>query len=251
MPDEQIGFVKEPNGTLILLIDSFSSKDVGQYSVQVKNSLGEINSFAKASLKIDMNKNKPIFVNELSPVTVQEQSPITLKAKVASVGPFEAKWFHNNQVLKASDEVKFVNLPDGTVILQIDNSTMDDAGAYKVEIKNDSGKSSSETNVAVQAKTLKPLTLLQGLSSVTLIAGEPGFIEMKVDSDCEGQIKFQQGGKQILPTDRVHIQQLPGGLIRLTFDSVKLDDQGEYSVLFQNDSGQIQSNCTVLVNCKF
>ena len=36
VPNEQYGIVQEPDGTLALLVDSFSAKDAGQYSVKVK-----------------------------------------------------------------------------------------------------------------------------------------------------------------------------------------------------------------------
>lgn len=190
-------------------------------------------------------------MDELTATTVSEGSPLILKAKVLSGLPFEAKWSMNNQPLSASDRVHFVSLPDGTVVLQIDGATMADAGAYKLEVTNDTGKSESQAKVTVEKKgDDKPMTVLKGLSPITLIAGEPGFIELKVNSDKEGDIKFLQDGKHVLPTDRVHVQQLPGGVIRLTFDKVNLEDEGDYTALFKNDDGQVQSSCPVTVKCE-
>lgn len=251
VPNEHYGMVKEPNGTLALLIDSFSNKDAGQYSVQVKNKAGEATSAAKASPKSGLNKDKPAFGDELTATTVSESSPLILKAKVLSGLPFEAKWSMNKQPLAASDRVHFVNLPDGTVMLQVDGATMADAGAYKLEVTNETGKSESQAKVTVEKKgDDKPMTVLKGLTPVTLIAGQPGFIELKVNSDKEGDIKFLQDGKHVLPTDRVHVQQLPGGVIRLTFDKVNLEDEGDYTALFKNNDGQVQSSCPVTVKCE-
>lgn len=253
VPNEHFGVVKEPSGTLALLIDSFAVKDAGVYSVTVKNAAGEVTSATQAVLKHQVNKAKPAFADQLQATSIDEKSPLILKAKVVSGLPFESKWTLNDQPLKASDRIHFVNLPDGTVMLQVDGATMADAGNYKLLVTNPSGKSESQAAVTVQPSTAegKPMTVVKGLTAVTLIAGEPGFIELKVDSDKEGDIKFLQDGKHILPTDRVHMQQLPGGIIRLTFDKVNLSDQGEYTVLFKNPDGQVQSSCPVTVKCRF
>ena len=250
LPNEHYGFVKEPNGTLALLVDSFSFKDMGEYTIKVSQNDGaEATSTCKALLKEDI-KSKPIFVDQIAPVSAEEKSPFSVKAKItpASV-PFESKWFHNNKELKQSDTVKFLNFPDGTVMLQIDEAKMSDAGTYKVEVSNTFGKSSGETNVTVRPKGSKLSTVVKELVPTTLVAGQSGVLELKMDT-CEGDIKFLHDGKQVLPTDRVHIQQLPDGVVRLIFDSVNLDDQGDYTFVFHNENGQVKTSAPVTVKCK-
>lgn len=250
LPNEHFGYVKEPNGTIALLIDSFSAKDVGEYQIRISQAGGpEATSSCKAMLK-DESKSKPAFIDDLRVVSCDELGPLTLKAKlVPSTAPFECKWFFNGKELKESDSIKFLTFPDGTIMLQIDNCKQSDSGKYKVEVTNSYGKSISETTAKITPKATKMPVILKGLEPTTLIAGESGVIELKMDTP-DGDIKFLHNGKQVLPTDRIHIQQLPDGTIKLVFDRVKLEDEGDYVFVFQNNDGQVKSASPVTVKCK-
>ncbi|XP_075678853.1 obscurin isoform X3 [Dermatophagoides pteronyssinus] len=262
VPGEHHGFVKESStGNIALLIDSFASKDVGEYQVKItdKNS-STIFSSAKASLKATQAKTKPEIIDGLSNVEIEEGSQLCLKCHMAPIPsdiPIQTKWFANGKQLQESDSIKFLNFPDGTIMLQINKIGSSDSGQYKVIISNQNGDATSEAKVSVlkpKPTATKP-TIRKGLESTTLIAGETGVIEFQVEcggaTDIDaGDIKFLLGSQLITPDDRIHIQRLPDGIIRLKFDKVKLADQGQYTAIFKNDAGSIETGCPVIVKSK-
>lgn len=245
---------KRPDGTISLLVDSFAAIDAGQYMVKVRNNAGvEGTSSAEAKLKAGQQAPmKPTFVNQLESCSVDEKSPLVLKCKVASNSPFTSKWYFGDKLLDAtSKDIKFLNLPDGTVMLQIDNAKKEDAGKYRVEVSNASGKESSEAVVKVNPKDHKAPKMLKELQASELIAGKPGFIELQVDSlGDDAGVKFFKDGKPIVPDDRIHKQILPDGTVRLAFDNVLLSDAGDYTAIVKNNSGEVQSKANVIVKCK-
>lgn len=245
---------KRPDGIISLVIDSFAAIDAGQYMVKVRNNAGaEGTSSAEAKLKASQQAPiKPTFVNQLESCSVDEKSPLVLKCKVASNSPFTSKWYFGDKLLDAANnEIKFLNLPDGTVMLQIDNAKKDDAGKYRVEVNNASGKDSSEAKVTVNPKDHKAPKMLKELHAKELIAGKPGFIELQVDSlDDDASVKFFKDGKPIVPDDRIHKQILPDGTVRLAFDNVLFSDAGDYIAIVKNNNCEVQSKANVVVKCE-
>lgn len=251
LPNEHYGFVKDADGTIALLIDSFASKDVGTYSVKIFNNDDEASSSAKASLKSDSIKNKPKIVEELQDTTAEEGTLLCLKCQISpDAGPVDCKWFQDNKQLSENDSIKFLNFPDGTVMLQIKNIESSNAGNYKVVISNKAGDASSEAKVTVKRKESQKPKMIKGLEPVTLIAGKPGYLEFQVDSN-DGDIKFLLNSQHVMPDDRIHVKQLPDGIVRLNFDEVTLNDAGNYTAVFKNAGGSTESSALVTVKCKF
>lgn len=254
VPNEQFGIIKLPDGTIALQIDSFTAGDAGEYSVKIKNTQGgQIEDRTSATLKKDKTASMPVIVAPLKSVEVEEGSPLVLSTKVAAPGAFKATWFFDGKPLTERDGLKFLITPDGTVALQIDKCNMNDSGKYKVEISNDSGKVSSEGSATVKPCAGKNLEILRGLESTVFTAGKSGELELQISGPSDGlDIKFLKNGSAIVPNDRVHIRQLPDGIVRLTLDCVEFDDAGDYSVIVSaSGAGQVQSKCQVQVKCKF
>ena len=254
VPNEQFGIIKSPDGTIALQIDSFTAGDAGEYSVKIKNTQGgQIEDKTSATLKKDKTASMPVIVQPLKSIEVEEGSPLVLSTKVAAPGSFKATWFFDGKPLTERDGLKFLVTPDGVVALQIDKCSMGDSGKYKVEISNDSGKVSSEGSATVKPGVGKNLEVLRGLESTVFTAGKSGELELQISGPVDGlDIKFLKNGSAIVPNDRVHIRQLPDGVVRLTLDCVEFDDAGDYSVIISAPgAGQVQSKCQVQVKCEF
>ncbi|OTF78475.1 hypothetical protein BLA29_005280, partial [Euroglyphus maynei] len=258
VPGEHHGFVKEPNGNIALLIDSLAAKDVGEYQVKIMDKQGTtIFSSAGASLMAAAAKTKPEIVEGLHNTEIDEGDQLCLKCHMATpfVTPIQSKWYCNGKELQESDSIKFLNFPDGTVMLQMNNIESSNSGQYKVVISNQHGDDTSEAKVSVKkpTKTADKPNLRKGLESTILIAGETGVIEFQVDCGTDndsGDIKFLLDSQPIIPDDRIHIQRLPDGIIRLKFDKVKLSDGGKYTAIFKNDGGSIETGCQITVESK-
>lgn len=251
------GMIKEADGKLGLLIDSFSGADVGNYQVVVTDKSGgsPITSDARVTLKQDDKQAKqvPKFLEKLQ--AQMDGKNLQLKCQVAPTSPFEVKWTFNGQPLVESGRVQFLVLPDGTAMLRIKDAKPGDSGLYKIEVTNSAGKSVDETKASVgqdggDAQTLAPV-LVKGLEPTLLIAEKPGQIEFQLGASTDdGVVKFLKDGQQIIPDDRVHVQKLDDGTVRLAFDKVHLDDQGNYDVVFSNQGGDVKSSGPVTVKCK-
>lgn len=249
-PNEHFGFVKEPNGTIALLIDSIGLQDAGEYRVEVKNTAGEAYSSAPVKVSPKLMREKPIFIEELKPISVIEGNQLIMKAKIKSDLPVTVKWMKDGVELEPNDRIKFIQMPDQTVMLQIDNSNLEDAGKYVVVAINDEGRIRSNALATVEAKVLNKPEIIEGLQPITLTSGQPGKLTVKASGEPVPDVRFIKDGQHVIPNDRVHIRSQPNGTVELVLDEVKPEDEGKYIAVAVNEVGETSSSAPVTVNSK-
>lgn len=62
------------------------------------------------------------------------------------------------------------------------------------------------------------------------------------------EIKWFKDGQEIIPDEHTKIESLPDGTNRLTVDSARVDDQGNYRCEATNTAGSMSSKAPMTVN---
>lgn len=62
------------------------------------------------------------------------------------------------------------------------------------------------------------------------------------------EVKWFKDGNEVVPSEHVRIESLPDGTNRLTVDSVKVEDQGNYRCEATNNAGSMSSKAPLTVN---
>ncbi|CAG2158572.1 unnamed protein product [Oppiella nova] len=245
--NEHFGFVKESDGTIALLIDSVKSDDSGEYSVDVSNKSGKDESSAVLKV-LPKAKEKPIFLEELKPIITNEGNKLVLKAVYKSDLPVTVKWMKDGFDLQSNNRIQISEGTDGTVTLTIGSAQLDDSGKYTISVINDEGRVRSSGAVTVGSKGDNKPLITEGLIPVTLMAGELAKLTVKATGEPIPDIRFIKDGQQVIPNDRVHIKGQAYGKTELVFDEVRPEDEGNYTAVAVNDSGEARSSAPVLVN---
>ncbi|XP_065300526.1 obscurin isoform X6 [Dermacentor albipictus] len=247
-PSDHIKMVEKPDGTVALDIDKVTPSDAGHYSVLAANDEGKAASDADVKTKPSDLERKPVFEEGLKPTTLTEGEPGRLEAKMPASAAAPVEWTKDGEPVKPTDHVKLVEEPDGTVALELDEVTPDDAGHYAVKATNDKGSTSSEADVKTQPKSAEPKKprFEKELQPATLPEGKPARLEAKVAPDATPlKVEWLKDGKPVKLDDRVRAEQKPDGTLALTIDNVKPQDAGHYAVVASNDAGKTPSEADV------
>ena len=247
---EHYGFVREPDGTVALLIDAIKSDDSGEYTLEVKNKAGMVES--SAELKVTLKpKEKPLFIEELKSIIVNQSERLVLKAVYKSDLPVTIKWMKDGFDIQSTDRINLThNSENGTLTLIIESSNLDDSGKYSVSVINDEGRIRSTGSVTVSSKADNKPDFVEGLIATTLTAGQTGKLSVKASGEPMPEVRFIKDGQQVIPNDRVHIKGQLYGKTELVFDEVRPEDEGNYIAVAVNDNGEVRSSAPVVVNSK-
>lgn len=240
VPDGHIKIETQPNGSTKLTIDRCTPTDCGAYKLIAKNNNGENTS--QCAIAVKPNLRRPSFSSPLEGAHVIVGEPLKLQAQVVAFPTPEVQWFKDGLPLRPSQEIEFINEPNGIMGLSIDSARPEDMGVYSLVVKNDLGEVTGTADVEVEAKEKKPgfLTTLQPL---TVVEGFPAKLEVTTVGKPPPSLKWTHNGVEIVP-DGQHIKIIsqPDGTHALLIDKVTGQDAGEYGVVASNSEGEEASH---------
>jgi hypothetical protein len=123
-------------------------------------------------------------------------------------------------------------------------------GAYRCVAKNPLGSSNTACQVAVKAKKEEPKRegaepfFTRGLVDQYVDRGATMVFSCAVSGDPEPEIKWFRNGQLLKPSDRIGIEQLPGGECRLTIKDCSMTDEGIYRCEASNPHGTAKTQAT-------
>lgn len=176
-----------------------------------------------------------------------------LRCKVRGNPRPTISWTREGQPLKESDRVKTEYLDDGTIILTVKDTTMEDTGEYRCEAENEYGSAWTEGPIVVAAEGTLPTEgeapdFLEPVRPVTVMQGETAVLEGKITGSPAPEVKWYKADKPISPSDaRYKIENLPDGTQRLTIKDALLEDMGDYRCEATNKWGDVWSDVTLTV----
>ncbi|XP_063991062.1 obscurin isoform X5 [Diachasmimorpha longicaudata] len=240
VPDGHIKIETQPNGSTKLTIDKCTPTDCGAYKLIAKNNNGENASQCAVAVKPALRK--PSFSKPLENVHIMVGEPLKLQAQVVAFPTPEVQWFKDGLPLRKSQDIEFINEPNGIMGLSIETTKPEDAGVYSLVVKNDLGEVTGTADVEIEAKEKKPgfLTTLQPL---TVVEGFPAKLEVTTVGKPPPTLKWTHNGEEIVPDGQhIKIVSQPDGTHALLIDKVTAEDAGEYGVIASNSEGEEASH---------
>ncbi|VDM36482.1 unnamed protein product [Toxocara canis] len=234
-PVDKIGVKTEDlgGGKYRLLIPEVKAEDAGNYSVQITNEAGSVESNAI--------EEKPEFINGLHPTTVKVGDKVVLEVETKG-NVKQVKWYKNGQDATDAETNK---VSDGKFQLIIRSASLEDAGDYKVVISNDSGSAGSSAKLSVQ--TVAPaLEIVSGLKDVSTAEGERVQLEIQTSVKPE-KATWYKDGEELKPSESIKIEIVNETTCRLTIPSAKTDDTAEFKVVVSAKDDSAFSACSLVV----
>ncbi|XP_075169287.1 obscurin isoform X4 [Haematobia irritans] len=223
-------------------------QDTGVYEVRAKNNVGE--SISKCQVNV-------LTQPEIDHVDIFEQNSfesVPLKYEVIAHGipKPEAIWYKDGKEIK--EDVNTALIVEGDKYrLEKKSLKLEDAGTYKVVIKNKVGEKIHQGVLSLQgiAEYRKPI-VKKGLSDISTHKGKPLSLPVVFTADPEPKMVWLKDGKPI-DSNHEHIKlsvnkkELQHGLVEYTctlnIDSTVHEDNGRYELQLENKFGKVNVGC--------
>ncbi|KAL3997510.1 Immunoglobulin I-set domain family protein [Acanthocheilonema viteae] len=224
------------NGKYQLIIDEIKENDAGEYTVQVSNDSGQVESKANITLLAD----KPEIISGLKPTVAEIGEKVTFE--VETKGPIkQVKWYKNGVEAK---NVETKQVGDNKYQLIIDKATKNDEADYKVVLSNDGGDAESSAKLTVKLPKIK---FTKSLEDQTLDAGTKALLTVEVNLPPK-QVKWYKNGKEITVSDKAKSSKLNDSTYQLLIPDTDKDDTAEYKIVVTTDGDDTaDSSCALTV----
>lgn len=239
---ERIKFSVAENYYLIKIAGT-ELTDTGTYSVIASNEISQASALWNLTVSAP-----PILLKTLDKeVIVDEREDIELSIKSDSFPPPTVRWLRDGKPINKGDSrIKIID--DGNNhTLKIHGANRDDTAKYSVELENEHGTITADSQVNVNCAP----QLKHRLKNITVSEGDEN-VELTVTSDGypDPKIKWYLDGVEITESRNEFIQKQDGEDYKLIIKNVTTDLQGKYSCKLKNSYGEDSSECDITVNCK-
>jgi titin len=214
-------FTKRIEGNVYkLVVYEAKLEDLGSYSCTVKKT--------KTTCNVKVLEKPVEFLKKMEDQEVVEKQKATFVCTL-SKPRLKVTWYKGDKKLKENDRIQFAQ--EGKVYkLIIDNCALDDAGAYTCKYEPDNIESSAELHVKEA-----PISMKTKLEDKTAIEDD---LEAYFEVECSKKISSRDEIKWMFNSRKIDLDlqdqkyrmQLDGKLCRLVIKSIKLEDEGNYSI---------------------
>ncbi|EDW50927.1 GM26811 [Drosophila sechellia] len=251
--------VGENKYTVVLELDDVVETDAGLYKVKAKNKSGEVSASINLNFSpADEPKEKqidgfaPTFAKKPAIRQEEDGKRLLFECRV-NADPIPAIiWFHNGAAVKESERHKITvdkDVHSYFATLEILNVTVEDAGKYKVNAKNELGESnatislnfdSDEAPVPESAEGIKPTFTERPVIRQSEDGGNVTF-ECRCVGDPTPTVTWSHGETELNESNRykmsLTMDQKLYHIACLEIGSVVSSDQGEYRAQAKNKHG--------------
>uniref|UniRef100_A0A1I8Q6N2 Obscurin n=1 Tax=Stomoxys calcitrans TaxID=35570 RepID=A0A1I8Q6N2_STOCA len=255
-----------------LTLNLCKPEDTGTYEVRAKNDVGEtvskcqVNVLSKSSKAAPERKRRRLDNGfcllfsaqpEIDHVDIFEQhsfESVPLKYEVIAHGipKPEAIWYKDGKEIKEDANTALIVEGD-KYRLEKKSLKLEDAGTYKVVIKNKVGEKTHQGVLSLSgiAEYRKPI-VKKGLTDVSTHKGKPLSLPVVFTADPEPKMVWLKDGKPIEGNHEhmklsVAKKELQHGLVEYTctmnIDSTVHEDNGRYELQLENKYGKITVGC--------
>ncbi|XP_054712056.1 obscurin-like isoform X2 [Uloborus diversus] len=243
--------IRNPDGTVALLIDNCKPEDQGKYSLIAKNPLGEDKSNGQLNVSAkdsdDIPKKPPSILTPLGNVSVKEGEPIRLEASISGNPLPDIAWEVNNKPLEPSDNT-LMTFDGEKAILEIKRSSPEHMGDYKCKVSNPLGEASTEGSVSVQEKSAP--RFIQRLIDQNSFVNQPIKLTCKVTGYPEPEVDWYFEGKAISPSNSKYNISKLGDTHSLGIHNCQTTDTGVYECRASNSVGEDHTRSAVDISGK-
>ncbi|XP_055315002.1 titin-like, partial [Sitodiplosis mosellana] len=252
--------IHSQNNRSVLYIDRFVAENDGVYTCRAENVAGSVTS--SASIKLVESENQleesneylsPRFIRKLKPVQLMDGEAMKLTCRVIGYPTPKISWFNNKRLLTPNKGIIIVQDSNGFCELNMPEVFVEDAGIYSCKAINKFGKSTTKTNVVIEAYEYVPdsemtsqtigsqedlLDKTVSIEEDTLVApkivkklpkvvkmkqGEATSLEVKAIGKPQPTPKWLKANEEIIPSDDYLIENYPDGTSVLTITNVQPD----------------------------
>uniref|UniRef100_A0A0K0DG20 Muscle M-line assembly protein unc-89 n=1 Tax=Angiostrongylus cantonensis TaxID=6313 RepID=A0A0K0DG20_ANGCA len=238
-PGDGVTIEALPDGTNKLTINDAKLTDQGNYRVEATNVAGSMSSKAPLSVQAPetLKLRRP-----LHDITVEKGTKIQLTVEVEGQ-PKTVKWYKESKQVTATSTTKIERVSDAEYKLEVENCETSDSGAYRVVLSTESESIESKCVVTVKEKDINVQlpSFKSGLKDQAVPKGQPLVLEVEIEGKPR-TVKWYKNGdilKDAKPED------LGDGKYRLTVPDFKESNVGEYSVVAENEVGEVESKAKI------
>ncbi|XP_061385572.1 obscurin isoform X4 [Danaus plexippus] len=225
-----------------LVISSAARADSGEYSCEVRNTLGSTSDSCSVNVR-----RGPVFTKRLSDLTAAEGDVnVEFTVDVDAFPQPSVQWYLGDVEITEKKSV-YSRVDNGSshkLILKEVSAEM--SGRYTCKVTNDLGENSCQATFTVNRKP----RITKSLVDMTVDAGQTLKMEVEVEGCPEPKVKWFKDGKEVTTDARIKIERDTKRLenYHLTVTLVKEEDGGEYEVRAENEMGSVSSKSTVTVH---
>ncbi|XP_052800015.1 twitchin-like isoform X4 [Mya arenaria] len=143
--------MKQSGDVYTLTLNDVTESDKGQITAEIKNSLGTESS--SCDFKV---LSPPRIDKDVRDQNLQAGEPWKLKLPLSGDGPFEVKVKKDNKDVPESDNFR-IQVYDDFCTISLKDANLDDSGAYKIEVSNESGSAACGFKMNVQGVPGSPV----------------------------------------------------------------------------------------------
>ncbi|EDW34895.1 GL18184 [Drosophila persimilis] len=242
--------------TVVLELDDVVETDAGLYKVKAKNKSGEVSASINLNFTpADEPKEKqidgfaPTFAKKPAIRQEEDGKRLLFECRVNADPLPNITWFHNGAEVKESPRHKLTidkDVHSYFATLEIQNVTVEDAGKYKVNAKNELGESNAtislnfDTPVPASAEGIKPTFTERPVIRQSEDGGNVTF-ECRCVGDPTPTVTWSHGETVLSEGKRykmsLTMDQKLYHMACLEISSVVSSDQGEYRAQAKNKHG--------------
>ncbi|XP_071488548.1 protein Obscurin-like [Diadema antillarum] len=255
--------IQEDGYTTTLTIYSALLTDMGEYSCEIYNGVGEKKtSSAKLTVQPDKNKKAtgrpPEFVEFFKDQMVCEGQEVSFVCKVRGNPLPKVMWFYNQRPIHESGDFKFHH-ENFTHRLQIVEVFPEDEGEYTCKAVNSLGEKQVSAELFVEEQTTttinkgpqsfaKPSFLIH-VEDAKCWEGNGATFDCKVTGLPEPEVQWYHDGKEIEDTNQGHyiIDRSNAGNCMLVIPHATVADAGEYACIAKSNLGTAHSLAELVV----
>ncbi|XP_023245574.1 obscurin [Copidosoma floridanum] len=228
-----------------LKIKGLEVSDAGSYKIVASNEMGE----ASEEAQLKPFTQPPVFTKELKNYeSVRDQNNYEAEVRLTGYPRPTIAWLKNGEEIREDMRNTMTSSAEGEELsakYTIEHFGESDAGNYSCVATNLAGTARCETELSL---TRFPPKFFRSLPpSLDLEQGEPLELFAKCDGSPIPLVAWYKDGEMIVPNERLKLDVLPDGTMRLSIDSVRPIDSGAYKVVASNSAGVNPSQCSVAV----
>ena len=211
------GAIWREDSTLVL--ENAQIQQAGNYTVQIKDSVGNVQS-AVAKIEITEAVKPPNIITQPLNQNVPVGSYVALSVKAIGSSPLNYQWKKDGLII-----------PDATIsTLVISSAKIADSGKYSVVVRNSSSEVESDT-VELTISVIAP-ALITEISDQTVNLGDELILNLKLSGSSPMSVQWFKDD-EILPSHKKP---------QLKINKTQLSDSGVYKAEISNSADKITSN---------
>ncbi|CAM1309087.1 unc-22 (predicted), partial [Pycnogonum litorale] len=252
--------ISKDNYLLSLEIWDPSQEDGGKYRCNACNELGESNANIALNFAGEPEKPsglRPTLLEKPKIIPKDGGNLIVMKVRVKCKPAPTVTWYRGTTVVKETKRISIRQSSDTdeehTILLEIEEPSVDDGGIYKCHLKNEHGETNANLNLNIEGEKKVDGEAPSFVEKPKIIPEDDGkriIMECKVKAKPKPTITWYHGSTVVKETNRIKINVVEAKdvyLIKLELKDPSQADAGIYKCNVKNEVGESNANLTLNV----